>query len=231
MGIHSSLNTNTYEDDLNGNLWKVNTVEAYSWDQAYRLLSFGGISYAYDGLSNRVSQTASSIFTKYLLDLQPGLTVVLGATVGANTERYVHAPRGIHSREDAAGAWHWAVQDALGTVRAETNSSGVLEGSRNLDPFGNLIGSVDGTIGTPYHFTGEPRDADGLNYHRARYLNPQVGTWISLDPMEGTLSQSMSLNGYSYVEGNPIMGIDPTGQECERFWDLLMDFRKQRQTM
>jgi len=201
---------NTYAYDPNGNLWQVNTVEVYTWDRANRLLSFGGISYAYDGLSNRISQTASSIVTKYLLDLQPGLTVVLGANTGANTERFVHGPRGIHGREDAA-AWHWAVQDGLGSVRAETNSGGVLEGSRNLDPFGNVIDSIDGVIGTPYHYTGEPRDTNELNFHRARYLNPQLGMWVSLDALEGTFNRPMSLNGYSWVEGNSINSNDPSG--------------------
>jgi hypothetical protein len=77
----------------------------------------GGIAYAYNGDGNRVSQTANSIVTKYLLDTQPGLALVIAQTTGATTERYIHSPRGIHAVEMPAGAWHYMVQDGLGSVR------------------------------------------------------------------------------------------------------------------
>ncbi len=61
--------------DANGNMTNDGT-NAYIWDRANRLLSMGGLSYTYDGLGNRVSQTVSSVVTKYLLDLQSGLVQV-----------------------------------------------------------------------------------------------------------------------------------------------------------
>ena len=64
---------------------------------------------------------------------------------------------------------------------------------------------------TGFAFTGEPRDANGLQYHRARYYNPTLAGWLSLDPVEGAIGRPMSLNGYLYVNGNPVMNIDPTG--------------------
>ncbi len=64
---------------------------------------------------------------------------------------------------------------------------------------------------TGFAFTGEPRDANGLQYHRARYYNPSLAGWLSLDPVQGDMGHPMSLNGYLYVNGNPVMNIDPTG--------------------
>ena len=130
------------------------TVESYTWDRANRLLSMGGADYQYDGEGRRVQQTVSSTVTKYLLDIQPGLAVVLSETTGANTMRYVHSPRGIHAHKDTGGNWEWMVQDGLGSVREVVdNSVGVLW-STNYDGFGNPFGAV-GTAQTNYGFTGE----------------------------------------------------------------------------
>jgi hypothetical protein len=46
---------------------------------------------------------------------------------------------------------------------------------------------------------------------RARNYFPNLGTFLSLDPFEGTRSRPMSLNGYSYVEGNVPNRTDPSG--------------------
>jgi hypothetical protein len=64
--------------DPNGNLTNDGT-NAYTWDRANRLLSMGGASHKYDGVGNRVQKTAGVNITKYLLDTQPGLAVVLAA--------------------------------------------------------------------------------------------------------------------------------------------------------
>ena len=119
--------TNTFGYDNNGNLITGDSVPVGTWDRANRLLSsFNGVTTAghvYDGEGRRVQQTVSSVVTKYLLDIQPGLAVVLSQTEGSDITRFVHAPRGIHARQDATIYWHWTVQDGLGTVRIETNNS------------------------------------------------------------------------------------------------------------
>ncbi|MEP6983955.1 MAG: RHS repeat-associated core domain-containing protein [Chloroflexota bacterium] len=203
--------TNTYGYDGNGNLSSTNSSPTHIWDRANRLLSFGGASNIYDGEGRRVQQSVSSTVTKYLLDIQPGLAVVLSQDVGSDVTRFVHAPRGIHARKDNADAWHWTVQDGLGTVRVETNNSVSVEGAQNFDPYGNLIGIVNGAIGTPYGFTGEQTDDNGQIYLRARYYNPSIGLFPSLDPFEGDSTDCTSLNGYNYVGGNTINKVDPSG--------------------
>ena len=63
-------------------------------------------------------------------------------------------------------------------------------------------------------FTGEWRtDGTGMQYHRARYLSPGLGVWLSLDPFEGISSRPMSLNGYSWVEGQFPNATEPSGRE------------------
>ncbi|MBL8164660.1 MAG: RHS repeat-associated core domain-containing protein, partial [Anaerolineae bacterium] len=83
-----------------------------------------------------------------------------------------------------------------------SNTAAVLE-SRNYEPFGMGFGAT-GTSQTPYGFTGEPTDSNGLVYLRARYYSPALGVFASLDPLE-------TPNRYSYVSGNPANRVDFTG--------------------
>ncbi len=170
----------------------------------------GGVDYRYDAEGRRVQQTVSSTVTKYLLDIQPGLSVVLSETTGSNVVRNVHAPKGIHARKDASNNWHWLMQDGLGSVRAEISNTIAVEGSQNFAPYGTPTDSL-GSFGT-YGFTGEPTDANGLVYDRARYYVPGIGMFASLDPFEGYEDEPMSINGYGYVRGNPVNWTDPSGK-------------------
>lgn len=72
-------------------------------------------------------------------------------------------------------------------------------------------------------FTGEWRDTNALQYHRARYYAPSLGIFPSLDPWEGLFDRPMSLNGYAWVEGNPINLTDASGMcpENPHPWDLF----------
>ncbi len=159
--------TNTFAYDNNGNLTTANGFALNSYDRANRLLGASdGVTttqHRYDGDGRRTRQTVGATITNTLLDLQPGLAVVLAETTGANTTRFVHAPRGIHAHKDASNNWEWPLQDGLGSVRGvASNAAAVLE-SRNYEPFGTGFGAT-GTSQTPYGFTGEPTDGAGLVY-------------------------------------------------------------------
>jgi len=183
-------------------------VNSYTWDRANRLLSMGGVDYQYDGEGRRVQQTVSSTVTKYLLDIQPGLSVVLSETKGSNVTRNVFSPRGIHAQQDSFNNWQWIAQDGLGNVREVLdNSVGVLE-SRNYGPYGDTFdGTITSALGYEapnFGFTGEQTDTNGQVYLRARYYNPNMGVFSALDPFEGKSCTPMTLNRYVYVTGNPI---------------------------
>lgn len=69
-----------YTLDDNGNLLS-DEVYTYSYDHANRLVGVSGAglaaNYAYNGLGDRLRQTANSVTTEYALDLAAGLTQVL----------------------------------------------------------------------------------------------------------------------------------------------------------
>jgi len=205
--------TNTLTYDNNGNLTSDGT-NTHTWDRANRLLSVGNHSYIYDGNGARIQKTVSSVVTDYLLDVQPALTQVLRESDGTNTNHYIHSPRGIHAMNDGSN-WSYMLQDGLGSVRAEIAQNVAVNGSQSYASYGEVFGA-SGSFASPYGFTGEQTDGNGQVYLRARYYNPSIGVFNALDPFEGVTQRPMSLNGYSWVEGNPIMNVDPTGMCVEK---------------
>ncbi|MBN8618824.1 MAG: hypothetical protein J0L63_07950 [Anaerolineae bacterium] len=195
--------------DANGNLTNDGT-NTYTWDRANRLLSVGSSAYAYDGSGSRIQQTVGANVTRYLLDIQPGLTQVLAATTGASTDHYIHSLRGIHAMKTNAGAWIWPTQDGLGSVRQELSDGLTVNGVRDYEPFLTPF-DEHGSFTIPFAATGEVTDVTGQVVLRNRYLNPALGQFVSLDPFEGVRDRAMSLNGYSWVESNPVMNVDPRG--------------------
>ncbi len=130
----------------------------------------------------------------------------------------------MHAKQAANGDWTYTLDDFLGSVRGWVDDDQQIVQTHSYDPYGHPTTPMTG-----FAFTGEPRDANGLQYHRARYYNPSLAGWLSLDPVEGMIDHPMSLNGYSYVEGNPIMRVDPTGKywwlpKSKRFRKPSLDF-------
>ena len=61
-----------------------------------------------------------------------------------------------------------------------TDSSGSLVGSIRYYPYGSTR-ATSGTIDTEKKFTGQRLDGMGLYYYGARYYDPVIGRFISLD--------------------------------------------------
>ena len=202
--------TNTYSYDNNGNLTN-DGANSYTWDRANRLLSRGSNSYAYNGDGQRISQTVSATVTDYLLDIQPGLEVVLRETTGSDVESFVYDNRGmVHTQEKANGSWRWMAEDGLGSIRSVMDNNASVVSSSNYAPYGSPFDVVGGGE-SPFGYTGEYTDGTGDVFLRARYYNPSMGTFNSLDPFEGYVDLPMSINGYGYVHGNPTNLTDPSG--------------------
>ena len=79
------------------------------------------------------------------------------------------------------------------------------------DAYGNLLKQT-GITENDYLYTGEQYNAlTGLYYLRARYMNPETGTFTSMDTYAGTLDNPVSLHKYLYANANPVMYTDPSG--------------------
>ncbi len=64
---------------------------------------------------------------------------------------------------------------------------------------------------TPYKFTGKELDEEtGLYYFGARYYDPKVSIWMSVDPLA---EKYQACNPYNFCSQNPIKLIDPNGKQ------------------
>jgi len=100
--------------------------------------------------------------------------------------------------------------DPQGTVLAATDAQGNLLQSQDYHPYG--LGTASSTSGPG--FTGHVFDEDmTLIYMQQRYYDPQVGLFLSVDPvgLKDTLRNSSSR--YRYGENNPFTFTDPDGRQ------------------
>lgn len=62
---------------------------------------------------------------------------------------------------------------------------------------------------SPYKFNGKELDEESnLYYYGARYYDPRISVWVSVDPMASSRSW---ISPYNYCQNNPIIRVDPTG--------------------
>ena len=100
--------------------------------------------------------------------------------------------------------------DHLGSVRLITSPSGVVLSAHNYFPFGEEI--TPQFSRNTHWYTGHERDKEtGLDYMKARYFGSTLPRFLSPDPVGGTEGTPQSWNRYTYVLGNPMKLVDPTG--------------------
>ncbi|MGO8792471.1 MAG: RHS repeat domain-containing protein [Terriglobia bacterium] len=212
----TSTSSAAYTYDNNGNtVSKTATAgtTSYTWDFENRLASVtlpgagGTVNFKYDPFGRRIEKVApTSGTTVYAYD-GANVTAELGA--GGNLLAYYSQGAGIDEplgiSESGGTSYYHA--DGLGSITALTNGSGQLANSYVYDSFGNLTAST-GTITNPFQYTGREFDPEtGLYCYRARYYDPNIGRFLSEDPVRFNSVTDF----YPYVANNPATMIDPFG--------------------
>jgi len=86
-------------------------------------------------------------------------------------------------------------------------------GRQYYRPYGGPRGAAV-SLPTDRAFTGQYRDATGLDYFRARYFSSSLGRFVSADTIVPGAGNPQNLNRYAFVLGNPLKYTDPTGHDA-----------------
>lgn len=204
--------------DFNGNLKAIGTNTTFTYDFNDRLVEFSVTNVSgscnYDGLGNRLTRTVNGESRHFVLDRLGTLTQTLVETdtINAPIALYVYGA-GLAQRitpEGQVATYHFNLQ---GSTVALTDSGGNVTDAYAYDSFG-VLANAEGDCPQPFRYLGRygiMDDGTGLYHARARYFSPQLGRFITKDPLTGTDSDGQSLNRYVYVLNNPLMRVDPSG--------------------
>jgi RHS repeat-associated protein len=198
--------------DANGNLTAIGP-DTFTFDQANRLTSaaVAGSSetYTYDGDGTRATrQVGGNQATQYVTDPTGALPV----TIADGTRKYVYGLGLAYAV--TGGSIEIVHPERLGSIRSITDATGAVTATYAYDEWGLLTGST-GSSSLPLGFTGEPTDASGLSYLRARYYDPTLGRFLARDTWAGNPKACQTLNRYVYALNDPTTRIDPSGLKSQ----------------
>jgi len=209
----TSFNGNTVSYDLDGNMLSNGTLSCI-YDSSNRLISAGGHTYTYNAEDVRIRNLCDECCcedTTYTYDTNAKLSRLLCKTTNNVTTKYVYGIGLIG--EEVSNNFKTYHFDFRGSTIAITDANGNITDTFAYDSYGKLI-SRTGTSEVIFGYNGRDgvvTDDNGLIYMRARYYSPELRRFINADIIAGEISDSTSLNRYSYVNGNPVSYIDPFG--------------------
>jgi RHS repeat-associated protein len=212
-----------YDYDAFGNLIRERRgtgqklVTEYRYDCQHRLVGVTTpngrtASYRYDAFGRRIAKTVDGHTTEFFWQ---------GDHLVAESSRehyrsYVYEPGSFRplAMLDGKGprqACPFYYQlDHLGTPQELTDFGGEIVWSAKYNAYGKVTQLVFGggeQLEQPLRFQGQYFDAEsGLHYNRHRYYDPQVGRYLTPDPVK----LAGGLNQYQYTP-NPTGWVDPLG--------------------
>ena len=93
---------------------------------------------------------------------------------------------------------------------------GVLAAHYDYTPYGQVLSAAGDYADQPFRFSTKWIDEEtGLGYWGHRYYSPELGRWLSRDP----IGEAGGLNLYEYALSSPQQYIDPLGYAIGDWWD------------
>jgi RHS repeat-associated protein/uncharacterized repeat protein (TIGR01451 family) len=198
-----------YAYDGEGNLIRrveraTGKVREYTWGSGGELLRIDDgatvTRYRYDALGRRTEVVGPQQVRRFVYD-GTNVAYVYNADNEIAEAFTTTSVTNMVLARSTDGAKSYPITDALGSVTAYSNADGDLSDRVGYSAFG-VPTSRDSTV---YGYTGHQYDGDtGLIYARARYYDPELGRFLSEDPVP-------SINPYPYVGNEPCNAVDPTG--------------------
>ncbi len=227
-GYDNNGNRTTISQPCSGTGCSGNVVVAsYTWDFENRLTQVSNgdtITFKYDPFGRRIQKSSSAGTVNYIYDganiieqLDSSGAMVAKYTQGAGVDEPLAILQG--------GVSSYFHADGLGSITSVTDADGNPFNATSYTAFGNavptsftVVGPVD--FASSYGFTGREYDSEtGLYYYRARYYDPNVGRFLSEDP----IGLNGGINEYAYAHNDPIGRIDPAGTDDHPGISSLLD--------
>jgi RHS repeat-associated protein len=188
-------------------------------------------AYAYDPLDRLVTEVVGGVTSTYtyvgLTSTVASVVTSTGSTV--STTAHITDPSGTDLAEasltQSSGSLVYGTPSYLGRnghgdVVWQANAAGAISGTAAYDPFGTSLHTA-GAMTTSEAWQSSTYDsATGLYNVIARWYSTSLGRFLSIDPVEGSISAPGTLDRYSYGAGDSIDRSDPSG----RCWGICIDF-------
>ncbi|NLW88838.1 MAG: PKD domain-containing protein [Clostridiaceae bacterium] len=212
-----------YDADGNMTYGPLNGIMTeFEYDARNRLIRAGETTYEYNAENRRIAVNEKSRRIEYIMDPVATLSNILVSTVYESTgdgqysstgseTLYVYGIGLIGEKSSDRGylIYHF---NQIGSTTAITNEAGAITNTFSYGPYGELLSGA--SEGFQFLYNGQygiVTDTNGLYQMRARYYNADIKRFINQDVIIGNVSESQSMNRYSYVQGNPINALDPFG--------------------
>lgn len=226
--ITSHEGNESYLYDESGRVWKIIrdgetlTLNYNANNQLETITDAEGniiTQYTYDAQSRRIEVDDRNYLVAPMVGTELDSPHLITNDNGDVMSSYVYAGAMPLMRLDENGNPVYYLTDAVGSVIGLADDTGASAANFHYDSFGNLRtangdrADIAGTPGGDFRFQGQWLESNTSLYHfRARYYDPEVGRFISRDPVDIIETEPESSNPYQFVYNNPLIYSDPTGQ-------------------
>lgn len=207
--ISNSMDGNQTMDGRHQYIWN-------AFDQLTQVKSLTGAviaTYKYDEQGRRVYSEDSNGTTYYRYDGSSNRVLFEEDALGNITKSYTYDGNGTPLTMTYSGQTYYYLTNYRGDVLALVDANGNVAAEYSYDAWGNIL-TQSGHLASinPYRYAGYRYDEQTkLYYLMARYYNPDLGMFLSLDPVRGDTMNPITMNGYNYANNNPVMMVDPDG--------------------
>ncbi len=178
--------------------------------------------YLYDADGRRLIGRTPTGTTLYLGD-HTEVTLAAGQDTVRAT-RYVELGGGHTAVLEDGSSVSFSLADHHGTGNLAIDAATMETTQRRTLPFGGLRGEIPAAWPGTRGFVGGTTDVStGLTHLGAREYDPELGRFISLDPLMD-LSDPQQVHGYTYGNNNPLAFADPTGMIPDECWRVGCSF-------
>jgi RHS repeat-associated protein len=197
--------TTTYQWSARGTLEETvagSVTTDVVFDALGRQTAVGTVDYLYDAL-DRITEREGVDFTYGGLEIDP-------AAVGG--ELLARSPAGELLAVGSGTTGAFAGENRHGDLAWLLGTNGTVTDTRIWDPYGQAAG-VTGTTNPSVGYQGDYTDpTTGDVWMGARWYQPNTGTFTARDTVFGMLRTPVTLNRYTYANGDPLEHFDPDGR-------------------